>query len=338
MKYEIPFSIPYFPMKSLEKLSVDMESEIVDAGSGYTRLSNGENCRQLEEKVAKLSGADFAVSCSSCTQGMVFGLGACGARGDGHTASFTWDSTAVAMTLQGNSRVHLHDIDMERWCVPDYDVGADPRAKGGYAVAVDTFGLQYNPTSMVPTFYDRAHSIGLRFRQLGLASFISFSPSKLITGGEGGMILSNREPFVKAMVKARDLMSRMTETSAIMILEGLKNLPDLLEWKRSTFCFYKNSFPDMIFQNCPQGESNHQITAMLLDSHEQQVKLKKALVDTGEIELKMYYEPLHAKSDKFVAGQLPNTESVFERIVCLPSWKGVNREQVVQRIKEVLEA
>ena len=333
MKYTIPFAKPNISLFDEDEILVGFR-ELLESEE---RLSNGENCRKLEERVAKMSGADYAISCSSCTQGMAIGLGCCGAKGDGHTQSFTWDSTAIAMTLQGSSAVQLHDVDMERWCVQSYDVGVDPRRPGGYAFAVDTFGLQYNPTSYVPLFYDRAHSLGLRFRQLGLASFLSFSPSKLVTGGEGGMILSNREPFVLAMTKARDLMCRMPEMSAIMILEGLKNLDELLAWKRETYNLYKKAFPDFVFQQCHQGESNHQITAMLLDTHEQQVKLKEALMDTGEIELKFYYQPLHMKSDKFVRGELPNTESIYSRICCLPSFYKADREYIVRRIKEVLE-
>lgn len=334
MKFRIPFAQPYWTSKNKEAIHEGMDKYVLNE---YGQLTNGENCRKLEEQVAQISGSDYAISAASCTQAMLIGLGASGAKGDGHTQSFTWDSTAVAMTLQGSSSVQMHDIDMNRWCVPDYEVSADPRRPGGYAVAVDTFGRQYAPTSFLPLFFDRAHSLGQRFRQIGLASFLSFSPSKLVTGGEGGMILSNREPFVVAMTKARDIMCRMPETNAIMILEGLKNLSDLLEWKRETYNLYQRSFPEFIFQDCPQGSSNHQITGMLLDTHEQQVKLKEALVDTGEIELKFYYFPLHMKSDKFAGGQLPNTESIYSRICCIGSWMGYPREQVIERIRAVLE-
>jgi dTDP-4-amino-4,6-dideoxygalactose transaminase len=331
---KLPFAKPYMPLETREIIEEEIFQLLqnVEHEHGSARISNGENVEKLEEVVAKMSGADHAVACASCTQAMVLGLGACGVKGDGYTQSFTWDSTAISMTMQG-THVNMKDIDLERWTVPAYDIGADPRTGGGYAVAVDTFGLQYTPVSYVPLFFDRAHSMGLRFRQLGLASFLSMSPSKIVTAGEGGIILSNREKFVKAMIMGRDIMCRMPETNAIIGLNNLKNIGTLLEWKRDTYNFYKQAFPEFIFQKCAEGESNHQVIGMLLDSHDQQDKLR----EVEDIELKFYYEPLHKRSATFEAGQLPNTMSVYERIVCLPSWYGVDREYVVNRIKETLE-
>jgi dTDP-4-amino-4,6-dideoxygalactose transaminase len=333
MNYKIPFAKPYMPNATVRNIAVGMEALLLNDGN---RLSNGDNCRKLEEKVAKMSGADHGIACSSCTQAMILGLGSAGAKGIGHIPSFTWASTAVAVNAQG-ARIYWHDVDMDRWSVPEYGVGIDPRAEGGFAIAVDTFGLQHNPVSHVPLFYDRAHSLGLKFRQLGVASFLSFSPSKLVTAGEGGMILTNKDKFAEAATYARDMMSRMPETSAIMALEGLRNVPDLLEWKRETYLMYKKAFPEFIFQQCNEGESNHQVIGMLLDTHAQQEKLKKELVDTGEIELKMYYEPLHLKSEKMDNLSMPNTMSIYERIVCLNSWTGVDRREVISRIRSVLE-
>lgn len=326
----IPFAKPYLPLSVRSEAVQKYQTMIDNVSDGSARISNGENVEKLEEVVAKLSGADHAVACSSCTQAMVLGLGACGVGGEGHTASFTWDSTAISMNMQG-SHVTMHDIDLEKWVVPSYEVGADPHTGGGYAVAVDTFGLQHNPVSMVPLFYDRAHSMGQKFRQIGLASFLSLSPSKIVTGGEGGIILCNKERFVKAMRMGRDIMCRMPEANAILALEGLKHIGELLEWKRDTYNFYKQKLP-FIFQDCAGG-SNHQVIGMLLDSHEQQDKLR----EIQDVEFRFYYEPLHKRSKEYEKCQLPNTMSVFERIVCLPSWMGVNREYVVERIKEVLE-
>jgi dTDP-4-amino-4,6-dideoxygalactose transaminase len=328
---KIPFARPHITDMMVENIEMKIGATLRGAARGEARLSNGGYVEELEEKVAKMSGSDFAVACSSCTQAMVLGLGACGAHSEqGYTASFTWDSTAIAMTMQG-THVNMLDIDLEKWVVPVYEYGGDARAGGGYAVAVDTFGLQYNPVSRVPLFYDRAHSLGQRFREIGLASFLSFSPSKIVTAGEGGMILCNKKRFVDAMRNGRNIMTRMPEANAIVALEGIKHIGELLDWKKDTYNFYKQRLP-FIFQDCTGG-SNHQVIGMLLDTHDQQEKLRQM----QDIEMRFYYEPLHKRSATFEAGQLPNTMSVYERIVCLPSWMGVDREYIVKRIKETLE-
>jgi len=324
----IPFSKPFIDPAWIDLLTgVD---GLVPWGSDTKnpKISNGERCRQLEEKVAKISGADYGISCSSCTQGMILGLGASGARGECYTQSFTWKSTGVAAQLQG-SHVTLREIDGERWTAAHYKVSTD-KGERAYAIAVDTFGMQYEPISYIPMFFDRAHSLGVRFRTLGVASFLSFSPSKIITGMEGGMILSNKKNFVEAMTNARDLISRMSEASAAMVLAGLKHLPELLEWKKETYNFYKQRFPECQFQS---GQGNHQVIGMLFENEVLRDKVFDALKD--EVEFKRYYEPLHLMNPN--SPPLPITESIHSRILCLPSWYKCQRDEIAEKIRAVME-
>jgi hypothetical protein len=130
------------------------------------------------------------------------------------------------------------------------------------------------------------------------------------------------------MTDVRDLISRMSEANAIMVMEGLPYLTTLLEWKKDSYNLYKKAFPEFQFQVCQN--SNHQVIGMLLDSHEQQQKL---MMD-GRVEFKAYYEPMHIKFHGNV--KLPVTEDVSRRIICLPSWYRVDREKVVNIVKETL--
>jgi len=342
----VPFAKPYFDMHSIDAYLSDVRHLLMaDDGS---RISNGENCRKVEEQVAKVSKADHAIATSSCTNAIIIGLGAGGAKGDCYTQSFTWISTSVAAGVGGVAekapdKVSQHmqhdmcylpyityrEIDYERWCALSYKVPM--RGTRSYAIAVDTFGMQFHPESTVPIFFDRAHSLGVRFSNLGVMSFLSFSPSKLVTGGEGGMVLTNLERYVKPVTRARDVMCRMNEEEALKILYGLRVLPELLGWKKECYDEYKKAFPDCQFQ---EGKGNHQVIGMLMPSHEMRDKVVEALKET--IEFKTYYEPLHLMSKG--SPPLTVTEDVFNRILCLPSWYGLNRRFVVESIKGVIEA
>ena len=323
----VPFAKPYFG-DGLEKQRIlDKIADILYEPSGARgKVSNGENCRKLEEEVCRIHGADHAIVCSSCTQGMMFMLGACGARGLCQTQSFTWPSTVIAANVQG-SQIVPHDIDYEHWAVMHYPTHRNE----SYALAVDTFGCDARPTSDVPLFYDRAHSLGVKFKHLGLASAISFSPSKILTAGEGGAVLTNSKRFVEALTEARNMTSRLSEFQAIIALNNLRSLDRLLEWKRETYGRYKQAFNMFEFQG---GDGNHQVIGMLLESKEQRERLLKVLQD--EIEFKAYYEPVHRKYQARVRLELPITEDVANRIVCLPSWFGVDRDYIIDRIKEAL--
>lgn len=293
------------------------------------RISNGESCRRLEDQIARMSGADYAVATCNCTQALMVMLAVSTKNGVvlAQVPSFTWRSTLIAINAQKYEQgALLQDIDYDSWTIKYFP----PHSKPAIAVAVDTFGNDCSPESKVPVFYDRAHSLGVKFKHLGLASAISLSPSKIATGCEGGMILTNKSAFVEAMRDARDDTCRMPEPCAIIALNNIRYLPEFLEWKRESYDHYKKAFPDFKFQECQN--SNHQVIGMLVDSHEQRDRIVKLC---PEIEFKAYYQPLH---DRFnLKLNVPVTDDIYRRILCLPSWYGVDRNYVVRRIKEVVE-
>jgi dTDP-4-amino-4,6-dideoxygalactose transaminase len=144
------------------------------------------------------------------------------------------------------------------------------------------------------------------------------------------MMLTNLKRYVEALSNARDLMSRMPETNAMVGVHALRKLPELLQWKQDSYNKYKMAFPDFQFQ---EGEGNHQVIGMLMDSKEQRDKVFDMLKD--EIEFKTYYEPLHLKNKQ--SSPLPTTEDVFNRILCLPSWYKVDIDYIIESIWGVLE-
>jgi len=317
---KIPFARSYFT----EAMIKNVTEEIGDA---YRRgeMSNGESVRKLEERVAHISGADYGVACGCCSIGLQIAIGASGVQGTGITQSFTWDSTVIAINAV-ETGVHYLDIDYDRWTIKSFP--AMPKA--AYALAVDTFGMEFQPESRIPVFFDRAHSLGVKFRKLGMASVLSFSPSKICPGGEGGMILTNKERYAEAYVNARNIISRMSTANALTALEQLKVLPDLLDWKRETYAYYKQRLPEFKFQ---QGEGNHQVIGCLADTNALRDRIMERTAD--HMELKAYYKPLHLRTNG--TWNLLVTEDVAARIICLPSWYGVDRDRVVELIREAME-
>ena len=60
-------TIPFHRPMPLGKLGIqDKITEVLNSGM----LTNGENCRKLEDQIAKLYDADHAIATSCCTQGL----------------------------------------------------------------------------------------------------------------------------------------------------------------------------------------------------------------------------------------------------------------------------
>ena len=323
---KIPFARPYFGPEGFVKDTSEMILDLMNGG----QISNGEICRKLEENVARISGADFGISCCNCTQAMMIMLATSTANKVATAAipSFTWKSTLIAINAQKfEEGARLTDIDRDSWCTKHYPMLSKP----GIALAVDTFGNDSNPTSDIPLFFDRAHSLGVKFSQIGVASAISLSPSKIITGCEGGIVLTNKERYVRPIQEARDATARLSEVHALIANRGLSVLGTVMDWKTETYYKYKTAFPQFQFQEC--RNTNHQVIGMLFDTKAQRDMVMNKCPD---IEFKAYYMPMHVQFG-ITDPNLSVTDDIYRRILCLPSWYKVDREYVIRRIKEALE-
>ena len=112
----------------------------------------------------------------------------------------------------------------------------------------------------------------------------------------------------------------MSEVHAIIGLQTLTHLDEVLEWKEKVYNYYKEHLPG-IFQKIPY-QSNYNTIGFL---NEENLKIP------SHIEYRKYYDPI------FEQELYPNTDYVFSKIICLPSYYNCPYEQIVEDIKEANE-
>jgi dTDP-4-amino-4,6-dideoxygalactose transaminase len=195
---------------------------------------------------------------------------------------------------------------------------------------------------------DAAHAPGAelgsrRSGSFGDAGCFSFYPTKVMTTGEGGMLVSNREHVLLA---ARSLQSRgldlespaeryirpgrnnrFTEIAAALGLSQLKCLPAFLARRRAIARFYderlgENGFwrplrsPAACLSSCWRY-------VVIPEGHMDRVRLKQALA-ADEISVDWAYDPpLHLQPVfrqlfHTSPGMLPYSEALLSRHICLP--------------------
>ena len=211
------------------------------------------------------------------------------------TQSFAWFSSKWALQTS-NINIIYHDINKETWLLEDSSWNQLP---------IHTFGnikhYSYNkPNSYV---FDGAQALGSVIKDFGLATIFSLAPTKLITSCEGGVIVTNDDELATKIKFLRDKVSRMSEINAIWGATTLRRLDEMLEWKRECREYYEKNLPGE-FQKIPI-DSNNATIGFLTD-----MKMPP------EIEFRKYYMPLESG--------FPNTNYVYGKIVCLPSWFGVD--------------
>lgn len=309
--------IPFHKPMHLSIRETEQIMNKIDSCLHSGMLTNNKNVKELEERIKDIHKTDYAIATSSCSQGLIIALQSLIHiikqsepyskifTSKAYTQSFTWYSTAYAIDTCNIESVFC-DINLDTWNM------IKNQSKYTLAVPVHTFG---NVSTIESDFkvYDGAHCLGAKIKDIGDATVISLAPTKLITSIEGGIILTNDHNIAKCAIEIRDKISRMSEIHAIFGNAYLNHIDEVLKWKKEVYNYYRKHL-NGIFQKTAE-DSNHNTIGMLTN-----------LKIPSHIETRKYYNPIVKNSD------LPNTEEVFNNIICLPSWYGCPYKRIVNDI------
>jgi dTDP-4-amino-4,6-dideoxygalactose transaminase len=198
-----PFPVwPYYDSNEDRALREVLESRVWWRTPGTKTL-------EFEKSFAKFHGARHGIAVTNGTAALEVTIAALGitAGDEVIVPNFTFVATASAV-LFANALPVLVDVDPETYCIdPDLVEGAiTSRTKaiiavhmGGHPADLDRL-KKIASRKRLALIEDSAHAHasewrGQRVGTFGVAGTFSFQSSKLITAGEGGMIISNSDKF-----------------------------------------------------------------------------------------------------------------------------------------------
>ena len=178
----------------------------------------GTKTLEFEQAFAKYHGARHGIAVTNGTAALevtMAGLGI-GAGDEVIVPDFTFVATASAV-LFANALPVLVDVDAETWCIrPDLvEAAITPRTKaivavhmGGHPADLDALRKIAGDRG-IALVEDSAHAHGTEWRgkkigAIGVAGTFSFQASKLMTAGEGGMIITNNDQFERQARSVHD--------------------------------------------------------------------------------------------------------------------------------------
>ncbi|MCP4706896.1 MAG: DegT/DnrJ/EryC1/StrS family aminotransferase, partial [candidate division Zixibacteria bacterium] len=197
--------VPFFRLKlgSAEKRAV---SDVLKSGW----ITTGPRVREFEQKICKLTNAKHAIAVSSGTAGLFLGLKALSiGKGDEViTTAFTMVATVEAILHVGAKPV-LTDIDPVTLNIDIESVKRKITKKTKAIICVDMAGWPCDYKSLkkltrennLYLIDDAAHALGSKYLDKPIGSVadlsvFSFYPTKNITSGEGGMVVSNSKRVI----------------------------------------------------------------------------------------------------------------------------------------------
>ena len=335
------------------------------------QLTNGARVREFEEAVAAFLGVPHCVAVSSCTAGLLLTLRALNLQGEVILPSFTFHVTAHSVVWNGLKPVFA-DCEPDTFCVSPEAVCARLTPRTAAILAVHMYGHPIDVPKLeaiasdrgIPLICDAAHAFGSEFRgkkigSVGTAEIFSFSPTKLLVAGEGGLVATRDEALARQLRAGRNygdsgtydpdmlgMNARMSEFHAALARRGLDGIEERIERRNQIRIRYERrleSVPGLSFQQIRPGcRSTCKDFSVLVDEAAfgaPREWLFQAL-QRENIEVKRYFwPPVHRQKlyrEVWDHQPLPTTDSVSDRVLSLPIYSSLDAASV-ERVCDAIE-
>jgi perosamine synthetase len=345
-------AFPYFPPDEREQLHQDLADILV------AQLAMGPRVRDFEQQFANYCGAKYAIAFPSCTSSMEAALIALGV-GPGDEVLVpveTFIATGMVVKLAG-ARPIFTEISAGSFSMDFADAWSRVTDKTRGAIVVH-FGGFISPD--LPEFVERMHRSGRfviedaahapgaelngrRAGSIGDAGCFSFYPTKIMTTGEGGMLVTERQDIADTVRslqhRGRDLSkadeqylipgrnNRFTEIAAAMGLSQLRCLPEFLAQRRKVAAVYdeillaSEMFVPLLAENgsAPSYWRYVATPTVTVDraALRDQLAADKITIDWA-YDPPLHLQPVFRNLYGNGPGMLPVSEQVLSRHVCLP--------------------
>jgi len=349
------------------------EPEIAMAVAGFQevlrsgRLILGPKARKFEEDFASVVGVAHGVAVNSGSTALEVIYRHIGVAGkEVLVPTNTNFATAAAVLHAGGTPVFF-----DGGLYPDVDDIATKITDKTAAVVVVHIGGYVSPQVLAlrAMCYERglvfvedaahAHCAtldGMQAGSFGHAAAFSFFVTKVITTGEGGMIVTNDKELADHARSFRDQGKdstglyhinmgnswRLTEAGAVIGLSMLPTLEGDTVIRQEIMNRYETelaSCPGLEFPRLPAGmrPSGYKSVA-LLDDGKQRERFGRLLREHGVTIARPVYEvPLHRQPvfQPWVSGAFPEADDFCDSHICLPLWRNITDNQVERVIGAV---
>lgn len=343
----------------------------VTTALGTGALTLGANTRDFEDAFATAHEAPYAVAVSSGTAALEIILRAVDvAGGDVIVPANTFAATGFAVMRAGANPVFA-DVDRDTFALSPATAEAALTDNTKAVVLVHIGGLIPPDVRVLRALCDdrgivlvedAAHAHGCshdgRFAgSFGVAGAFSFYPTKVITSGEGGMIVTSDERIRDEAVIYRDQGKagflgnvhiregyawRMSELHAAVGLVHLRHLDEFVRIRQDAAHRYDSAIDAMPhFDRLtvpPETRCNYYKYVVVPTVGIDRGQMKKAMKERFGVSLtgEVYEAPLHRQPvfERFANGALPVAEDVCARHICLP----VHSDMTADEVDHVLTA
>lgn len=363
---------PYLP--PLE----DFKKGLEEIWSNQWLTNNGPMVQRFQKELSKYLGVpetNLALF-NNGTLALELGYYAMGlSGGDVITTPFTFVATSHALKRIGANPIFA-DIDPETMCLSPEAAEKliTPRTKAIVPVHVygnvcDVEGFErLREKYGVKIIYDAAHAFGI-FREdvsegeqgrrvsigaCGDMSMFSFHPTKLFHSCEGGLLVFKDAAVQEKLFELRNFAihsetdcvdvgsnAKMNELQALMGLECLKKINELLDYRQKIYATYAEAFADCQEVKLAPNSQNKAYVPVLFKDFATREFAYTELKEKCNVFTRRYFYPLLTDFAPYVYGKnsCPVAQDIASRVLTLPTYYGLPLDEVrviAENVKEIL--
>lgn len=319
--------------------------------SGY--VAEGEVVRRFEQAFADYFGIRHAVATNSGTSALHLVLLALevGPGDEVIIPSYVCSALLNAVNYTGATPV-LADIHPDTCNIDAVEVKKRITGRTRAVIVPHLFGMAADLDPLlgldVPVIEDCAQAVGAEYKKqpvgtFGTAAIYSFYATKVITTGEGGMVISNSKAFIdrvrdlKSYDRKRDYRVRfnykMGDMQASLGLSQLGRLDGIIRRRRTIAGQYTRSFNDLDL-DLPPDDPGHIYYRYVIGVKDNLSPWLEHLAEKGIGCDRPIFKPLHRQLQQ---GGCRVSEESWHRSLSIPIYPSLSDHAVTRIIDAILE-
>jgi len=377
LKWKIPLFKIYWDEDDIESVS-----NVIKRG---TYWANGKEITQFEDNVAEFVDRKYAVSFNSGTSALHTLLLAYDIRSfEVIVPSFTFIATANSVLMAGGKAIFA-EVETDSFGLDANDVNERITDKTKAIMPVHVGGqpcmqikelMEIAEDKNLLLLEDAAEALGSfdkngKAGNYGDAAMFSFCQNKVITTGEGGLIvLDDKEIYEKLkLIRSHGRMERldgdffsnikdneyiqigynfrMSSMTAALGLSQFSKISKVLKLRNEKASYLNKQLGDLESITIPEAFNDayhiYQLYILKFNENKMRDKVQQHLEKKG-IMTKIYFNPIHLKdfyrkTFSYKDGDLPITEDLSKRVLTLPMYTDLttkDMDYMIESVKEVL--
>jgi dTDP-4-amino-4,6-dideoxygalactose transaminase len=322
--------------------------------------NRGQLVIELEEKLKAYLNVDNILITNNGTIPLQIAVKLFGNGGEIITTPFSYVATTAAIVWENCNPVFV-DIHPEYLTIDETKIEEAITPKTTAILATHVFGNPCNVEAIqqiakkhnLKVIFDAAHCFGVNYKSQSIFSYgdistCSFHATKIFHTGEGGAIFCGDKEIAHKSFYSHNfghngqldfhglgINGKVSELQAAMGLAVFPHMREIFEARKEVVGFYNSHLDFSKLSKLKIREDtdwNYSYYPVIFQSEEKLLKAEQVLNENNIIPRRYFYPSLNTIN--YVKGQqMPVSESISNRVLCLPLYVGLKTEDVAQIVE-----